>query len=214
MEQLREQLQLLIAARQRLATVVSREQRSYTLDEIRQLSELHGAISAVLQTLHEMGSQQGHHIANSSATDDRLVAANIYQARREVYRLTSQVTAEYGRWLIATIAAVHFGGIYLLSNAADPAPGARQEATWALIIGIILILLCGLFAWFNWATHSTRFRFSDANMLIDPQSEPVDSKWQIRVINFTHWSCIVLGLLSVACIPWAAFVFLGGPPLM
>ncbi|SFZ81809.1 hypothetical protein SAMN02983003_0704 [Devosia enhydra] len=60
MQELQAHLQLLIERRRLLATVASREHRTWTEDEIDELASLNGAIDAVIYTIRELSPPPQH----------------------------------------------------------------------------------------------------------------------------------------------------------
>lgn len=145
----------------------------------------------------------------------RLVASHEYQSQREDYRMAAELMAQYGRWLVATITAVHFGSIYLLSSLPGDNLEGRQAALWALVTGVILILLCGLAAWANWgAMADLKRNWADARMLVDPKAWPkadAETRWVRWWVQWSLRASLAFGVLSVACIPLAAYLLVGSP---
>ena len=209
MDELEARIRLLIADRNYLAGVVSRERREFTEDEIAKLATLNGAIDSALNALRAFRPETAPRPqppSNSSVTDDyRLVASRYYEANREDYRFAAQLFAEYGRWLVVTIAGSHIGGIFFLGGLDLPIHQV-EPSLWTLTVGLILILFCGLAAYWNFMAlaglHASR---DNILMLTNPEYFPPkdDPSFDRRIRN-TYTAALVLGLSSAICILLAA----------
>jgi len=139
--------------------------------------------------------------------DYRVMAAQEYQTQREAKRFTSQLQADYGRWLITTIAAIHVAGIYLISSLPDLDLAAKRTGIWVLVAGLVMILMSGLAAWINWgAAAQLCSRRSDVRMLVDREAWPetdAEAKKMMWRIRAALRCSVILGLISVLCIPFA-----------
>ncbi|GEC30510.1 hypothetical protein N181_09845 [Sinorhizobium fredii USDA 205] len=93
---------------------------------------------------------------------------------------------EYGKWLMASLLAVHGGAIYAISSLKasvrqDQIAGLVDAAAWNLA-GICFTLLAGFAAWVNfqcaeniynaWAKPEMLFR-SDASFIKAPKRDPI-----------------------------------------
>lgn len=148
-------------------------------------------------------------MAKITDSDHRLVAEKAYQFNVESLKATWSLAAEYGRWLITTVAAVHFGGLYLLTTIEKLGTSARLPAAWVFVIGLMLILLCGFVTWINWNLHAAIYRdWSDANMLVetDRWPNPKEAEKRNPRIVLTHYLTLVLGFASVLCVPIGMYV--------
>jgi len=197
-----------VADRNYLATVVSRERREFTEDEIARLATLNGAIDSALNALRAFRSETSPNPqppSNSSIQDDyRLVAARYYEANREGYRFAAQLFADYGRWLVATIAASHIGGIFFLGSLKLPIQQV-EPSLWALTIGLILILFCGLAAYWNFMALADLYASRDnIMMLTNPEHFPKHDPSFDRKLRNTYTAALVLGTSSAICILAAA----------
>jgi hypothetical protein len=212
LEELRAFFQLLVAERQRLATIVSREHRQLLPAEIAQLAELNGALEAMARTIRDLDPPPtSAPVAPPPLpeADFRLMAAKYYDTLVERAKLSGQLMADYGKWLIATIAAAHVGGIYMIATLSGDKLEANKPGIWALVIGLVLILFAGLATWWNW-NHNAALGLQWANprMLIDRNAWPVDNPRLAVWISITYWASLGLGVASAVCIPIAAFLVL------
>ena len=217
MDELRAYLLLMIAERQRLASVVSREHRPLTPQEIKALARLTTAIDGMRFTLAEFSAPQpaGPSPAGSqpgASAEYRTVAGQTLDKLRDEYRLSSQYAAEYGRWLIATIAALHLGGIYIVSLSTTLDVVQRERGIWVLTVGVMLILFAGLAAWANWGAASLVFaKWTDAKMLVDPAAWPKEDAMLNARMKWTYRASLGLGLASALCVPLAVALSIGTP---
>lgn len=148
-------------------------------------------------------------MAKITDADHRLVAEKAYEFNVESLKATWSLAAEYGRWLITTVAAVHFGGLYLLTNVQKVGTGALLAAGWVFVIGLLLILSCGFVTWINWNLHAAIYRdWSDANMLVETEKWPNPKEAEKRNpwIVLTYYLSLLLGFTSVLCVPIGMYV--------
>lgn len=137
-----------------------------------------------------------------------VVAKAAYERNIEKLKFFAQMQASYGKWLIVTITSINLAAIYLISRPEVPQSiRGNPWSYWPFVIGICLMLACGLITWVNW-TLGTRYfdRTSDPNMLINLAFWPTNpSPREAFWINVSYYFPIFLGLLSAACIIWGAF---------
>ncbi|SJM34610.1 conserved membrane hypothetical protein [Mesorhizobium delmotii] len=143
-------------------------------------------------------------------------AALVYHDLKTSQRATSQVAAEWGRWLIASLVLVHSGalfGMFSLLNSAATQPTTLQAfkaPVWCFVVGLLLALASGFFAWINWSMHSFNYASQARyNMLWDPEKWIGDRRY-VRGLDITHWGSIGSGLLSALCIALGAALILHG----
>jgi hypothetical protein len=217
MEELRAYFALLLAERNRLTTVVSREHRQLTPDEMIELSRVMGAIAAMAQTLDALAPPRP--TAPSAAEDDddapdekyKTVAAAAYASFREGAKLAAELQGDYGKWLVTSVAAVNFGGIYLISTSEFLDQATKSAGIWPLVVGTVLIFLAGLAAWSNWGALARAYdRFAKPVMLVDPDSWPKNEENEDLSfkIKLTYWTSIVLGIAALLCMPVSAYLVL------
>lgn len=145
---------------------------------------------------------------NGLPTEDyRLLARALWDFTAERLKFTTQINADYGKWLIVTITSTHLAAIYLISQPSVPAEVRENGATyWPFIIGLCLALICGLTVWLNWALSAIAYsNWMKVGMLTDPQHWPKEvSKGLKRWMPISFYLPISIGLASAACIPWGA----------
>jgi hypothetical protein len=137
--------------------------------------------------------------------DHRLVALKAYEFNQEALRLTTEVQAEYGRWLIATTSAVQVGAIFFVGNLDGIPIEVKLLPIWIFVAGLLLILFSGLAAWANWGILASIYRdWNNANMLVETSKwpKPAESLW----IPITYWLSLIFGIASALCIPLGAAV--------
>ncbi len=116
---------------------------------------------------------------------------------REFYDRVERLRAEaysghvgYGKWLIASLLAVHGGAVFAISGLRDSVrpdqlPGLIDGAAWNLT-GIFLTLLSGFGAWLNFQfAHSTYEDWVDPAVLYRRDAYPNDVKggWRITQLS-------------------------------
>jgi hypothetical protein len=143
-------------------------------------------------------------------------ARAVYSDFKAAQRVTFDVAAGYGKWLIASLLLAHGGGLVgvmgLFKEAAREAATTQRIATtaWWLIAGLLLALCSGFTVWFNWSMISHNYEHqATAEMLWNPKKwlNPPIYTWQI---SLSYWLGIAFGILSGACILGAASSLLGG----
>ena len=211
-DELRARAELIVAERDRLANVVLDESRGLTTEEMQQLVLLNHTIDAMINAIrHQGASAESAPPApmppNRSVpgSDYRLVAASQLEITKDSYKLVMQLLADYGKWLVATISAAHLGGIYFLGSLDELTLKAKEPSLWALAIGLVLILTCGLATYYNWAANAAFYaRRLRVDILVDPTAWPKDEPGHLSAIDLTQKIAIVLGIASAACILVAA----------
>lgn len=139
--------------------------------------------------------------------DYRLVAEKVYDTNIKLMVEVGKVQADYGKWLIATLTAVHIGASYFVGNLQGVPVGTKIAAIWWFVGGIILILLSGLTAWWNWTQHAERRNsWTNANMLINDDPKHWPKNTNAAAITSTYLLSLVFGLASAACLPIGALV--------
>jgi len=208
--------QLLAEERSRLVDTVLRDHRPWRDEELGRLSLLDSALTAIVNddsrrnpALPPVPSPpRSTDAASEPGSDYRVVALAQYTALRENFKQTFSMVAEYGRWMVATIAAANISGIYFV-GALDKTVvpwEVKEHAVWALVLGLVSILLCALVTYFNWQWNSRAYdRMTHPDMLIFPNKWPKDiglGRW----INASVYVAIFLGISSVIAIVVAAVI--------
>lgn len=123
--------------------------------------------------------------------------------------------SEYGKWLIASMLAVHGGGIYTLMSLRQIFPPERGHdlifAAMFNVAGIVLIMLAGFLAWLNFQIAEMQIgRWINPAMLYDTEQWPKEDGQSDRWVNFTLYAAAATGIGSWLCfIGAAAMVFKG-----
>lgn len=162
-------------------------------------------------------------------------AAIVYHDLKEHQRACFAVSAEYGRWLIASLVLINGGalwgifsylgsvGLRIDGAVSDPlstwlftlgerGSGLRHYTVpvWCFIGGITLAMLSGLAAWSNWSLHADNYaRMARYDMLWDPEKWADEPPYRTS-LAFTYWMSIVAGVGSlIAGIVGGAFILHG-----
>lgn len=127
---------------------------------------------------------------------------------------------EYGKWLIASVLAVHGGAIYAISGLHSAASDLRLSdlvsvAAWNLG-GVVMILLAGFFAWLNMQCLEAQYgRWADPAMLFRSDRFPKEDG-RTDPVSATLYLSVAFGLLSLFAFVVSAVEvtsFLGGRTL-
>ena len=111
---------------------------------------------------------------------------------------------EYGKWLIASLLALHGGSIYVISTLADKgqpfaAKALIEPATWNMA-GIVSILLAGCMAWLNFQIAEVHYdRWSDPAMLYRQDKWPGLKESKYDPVTATLLLAAAAGLMSIWC---------------
>nr|WP_156939238.1 hypothetical protein [Mesorhizobium sp. LSJC277A00] len=147
--------------------------------------------------------------------------ARYEQHAREVFKQMAELRAasqrnhvDYGRWLIASLLAVHGGSLYAISGLwngsrklADTAmPALVAGAGWNLF-GIGFILIAAFLAWLNFQFAERQyFKWGDPAILYrsdywpkgDERTDPVTATLFLSAaFGLTSFGCFVAGAMSV-----------------
>lgn len=130
-------------------------------------------------------------------------AAIVYNDLKESQRATFAVAAEYGRWLIASLVLINGGALWGLFSFIGVAGlkadgiGLYTGPIWSFIIGIVLAMLSGLSAWFNWSLHSDNYNcMARHDMLWNPEKW-ADDPPHTAGIKISYWLSLAAGVGSL-----------------
>ena len=110
---------------------------------------------------------------------------------------------EYGKWLIATMVAVHGGALYALNTLRSAAPGLPSDrhsllleaASWH-VAGIVLVLIAGFMGWLNFGYAAQHYdRWAEPGMMRRTDMWPKNSGTR-DPIGATYVLAICAGLGS------------------
>ena len=139
-----------------------------------------------------------------------LHAREVYDLMKDMRVRSLQAHVEYGKWLIASMLAIHGGSIYVLNSLKSGASAellrALEIAAMLNIAGIAAIMLAGFLAWLNFQIAANSYdTAANPEMLYFEDAWPDFSKVGIW-INLTLYGCGVVGILSWICFIGAAIV--------
>ncbi len=146
----------------------------------------------------------------------REAAEIVYKELKEMQRATFDVATDWGRWLLGSLLLIHGGALFglftfLSTLAGKPEALVQYQWTvWWFVAGVILTLLAGMMAWFNWSMHSDNYEcMANKEMLWDSSKwvgNPPHGFW----LGATHYAAIICGLLAAGCIVGGAYSTLNG----
>lgn len=129
-------------------------------------------------------------------------AREAYDKMKDLRSDSRKYHVEYGKWLIASLLALHGGSIYILSTLADKgktftAQALIEPATWNMA-GIVFILIAGCMAWLNFQFAEQHYdHWSDPAMLYRQDKWPGATESRFDPINATLFLAAASGVLSI-----------------
>lgn len=158
-----------------------------------------------------MESQSRHALSETfvDGSSDEVERQRYASHAREVYENLNALRAaayqghvDYGKWLIASLLAVHGGAIYAINAVRsavrpDQLLGLIDAAAWNLA-GVVFILVAGFAAWLNFQCAQHIYdRWSNPAMLYRTDMWPKDVD-RFDPVNATLYLAAAFGLLSAA----------------
>jgi hypothetical protein len=133
------------------------------------------------------------------------IALETYRLNVDRLKLVMQLQADYGKWLVATLAAVHSAAIYAIATHTPPFP---RPLLLPFMVGIALTLVSGLCTWANFTIAIRLLEgWTDPASLMDDARYPTKPKgliaWSIPV---TMVGALISGISSGGCILWGAWL--------
>ena len=111
-----------------------------------------------------------------------------------------QLSADYGRWLIASLLLVHSATVAFLAQNERLASSVLPMVFGWHVAGLLLALLCGFLVWANWSFHAAIYESVSSSMIYDDERWPEFDSGTARWITWTYWTGIIAGILSALCI--------------
>jgi hypothetical protein len=140
-------------------------------------------------------------------TEQELAARKLlYDQYQEDKRYASQLQAEFGKWLVASLLLIHGAAFAFAAQDNELSAIIFKMVFWPHILGILFALGSGLSAWLNWGFHVSHFVRIDPRMIYDnqfwPKFESSTNKW----IGSTYWASILFGMASALMVLVAAWI--------
>jgi hypothetical protein len=129
-------------------------------------------------------------------------AREVYDKMKDLRSDSRRYHVDYGKWLIASLLALHGGAIFVISSLAKGdkpiGPGLLiGPAMWNLA-GIVFILFAGCMAWLNFQLAERLYdRWSDPAMLYRRDMWPGHTEDRYDGLNATLWLAASAGVLSI-----------------
>lgn len=134
-----------------------------------------------------------------------ILAREVYFKMKDLRADSRRYHVEYGKWLIASMLAVHLGALFLLSSLVGQ-PGVDNVQLVDAVVwhvgGIAFIISAGFCAWLNFQCAEIIFdRWSDPTMLIDAEvwpgaDEPIR---KLDPVGATLFLAAAFGAISLWC---------------
>jgi len=142
-----------------------------------------------------------HGWANEASKDRYLLHAREVYDHLKISRAAAyQGHIDYGKWLIASLLAVHGGAIYAINSIRsavrpDQIAGLINGAAWNLA-GVMFILLSGFCAWLNFQFSERIYdKWTNPAMLYRTDMWPRDNE-KFDPVGATLFSAAAFGLMS------------------
>lgn len=126
-----------------------------------------------------------------------------YQLNRALQVAARQGHMEYGKWLIASVLAIHGGSLYSISSLRTDfkgQPGAvylLNAACWN-VSGIVLIIFTAFLAWLNFQfAEQIHFKRANPAKVYKTDEEDPVGRFLRGSIYGTLWGAALLGIASI-----------------
>ncbi|TQX88456.1 MULTISPECIES: hypothetical protein [unclassified Rhizobium] len=127
----------------------------------------------------------------------------LFSLYKEMLIETSKHQFEYGKWLLASLLAVHGGSLLAISQAGEAKQRLYQACGPYLIYGLASALLSGGLAWINFtAVHAIYFNFVHQVAEGRPAEAGKKAAW---FSNVTFWLTPIVVAASLGLFLYAAF---------
>jgi hypothetical protein len=136
---------------------------------------------------------------------DQNGAANVQLAQfhRDLFFEAFSNQAQYGRWILASLLAVHAGALLAITQSGDAAGALFVASGRYLLCGLSIALFCGGLAWINF-TASMRFYSAAFGSYIQGRDDIKPSKAVRVVIAVTIYGTPLAAVCSLAMFMLAA----------
>lgn len=128
-------------------------------------------------------------------TPQNLPPERLFELRKELLIVAQQKQYEYGKWLLASLLAVHLGGLFVISQAGEIAPRLFQASGACLIYGVATALLSGGLAWINFTVSALLYAKSLSALVEGNDNKPA-TIYQVLILA-TFWTTPVLVTISL-----------------
>ncbi|PDT80065.1 hypothetical protein CO676_29910 [Sinorhizobium sp. BJ1] len=112
-----------------------------------------------------------------------------------MYFATAERQYSYGKWLLASLLAVHAGSLVAISQAEDAAPRLYQACGPLLIYGVAVTLISGGLGWINFSVAANVYAFAMKDLREGRDPSPTALKKVL--VNFTFWFTPLVAMASL-----------------
>ena len=125
-----------------------------------------------------------------------------YQTQKELYLAAQSKQFDYGKWLLASLLAVHGGSLLAISQAGDAKTELYRACGPLLIYGLAVTLIAGGLAWINFTAVANLY----GSALIDFRlgREPKPPRFKRAIVAVTFWGTPLVAIGSLALFVIAA----------
>ena len=121
-------------------------------------------------------------IENSSFSDEY---ERRYQTAKEMYFGAVEKQYSYGKWLIASLLAVHAGSLLAISQAGEATASLYRECGPLLIYGVAVTLISGGLAWINFSVAANVY--ASAMQDLRDRRNPSITRVKRVLVFITFW---------------------------
>jgi hypothetical protein len=118
-----------------------------------------------------------------------------YDTAKELFFATLVRQFEYGKWVLASLLAVHAGSLIAIAQAGDKKSLLYQACGEQLIYGLSTALVAGGFAWVNFTVASNVY--GHRVFALRKGEEPKEAAWKTRVVNGTMYLAVFAAIGSL-----------------
>jgi hypothetical protein len=101
----------------------------------------------------------------------------------------------YGKWLLASLLAVHAGSLLAISQAGDARTALYQACGPLLIYGLAVTLVAGGLAWINFSAVANVYAFSMRDLR--EGREPTPTRVKKVLVSVTFWVTPIVATTSL-----------------
>jgi len=118
-----------------------------------------------------------------------------FDLSKELFLATLSRQFEYGKWVLASLLAVHAGSLIAIAQAGDKRVALFQSCGSLLIYGPSCALVAGGFAWVNFTIASNVY--GNRMVSLRKGEEPEDAGWKVVAVPLTMYLSVGAALGSL-----------------
>lgn len=135
-------------------------------------------------------------------TPPNLPSEHLFGLHKDLLIAALQKQFDYGKWLLASLLAVHLGALLVISQAGEASKGLFEAAGAYLIYGVAAALVSGGFAWINFSAASIVYAQRLQAFIDGRKHKPSPLSW--LVVGTTFIATPIVVIISLALFFFAA----------